>query len=387
MGVDVKNIVYDISPMKSMYMYDKVSDIIGEKRDYESLYIDVFGRGVPLLSVKVDSGDKTIEISYLVSEYSKRLLVFGVYIDLDNFNILSTTLDMGKSIVLGNFKDFLFQMIDPVSDEILRKALISYKLVEDIDKFSDILRNDYIKNKMSSISLFSLILSKYTYKEKKVEGLEFEVFAKKVYQLSKLDSVYKRLIFNTTANIGKKYIVDSKSDLELFYLGCGTDPFGVLNDVNYGTINYGFFVEDDLKLLNANNSYGSFYIDRSSNQKAKITDAIYTSKHVRLANSYLEVVDVLGLDREDLLDGSYKNNSEYSIFTDNGEHEAIIRVAGNALKSGNDYTIKYRNTINVQGTVNTGLKHNSLTVTGNYSQVIIDLKFLSRMSDNVLVRR
>ena len=125
MGVDVKNIVYDISPMKSMYMYDKVSDIIGEKRDYESLYIDVFGRGVPLLSVNVDSGNKTIEISYLVSEYNKRLLVFGVYIDLDNFNILSTTLDMGKSIVLGNFKDFLFQMIDPVSDEILRNSFKS----------------------------------------------------------------------------------------------------------------------------------------------------------------------------------------------------------------------------------------------------------------------
>lgn len=387
MGVELKSIVYDVSPMNSMDIYDKVSDIIGEKRDYEKLYIDVFGRTVPLLSVKVDSNDKDVEVSYIVSDYNRRLLVFGVYIDFDNFNILSSTLDMGKSIVLGNFKDFLFQMFDPVSDEILRKALIDYKLVEDIYRFSDILKNDYIKNRMSSISLFNLMLSKYTHNEKKSEYLEFEKFAKKVYQLSKLDSVYKRLIFNTTANMGKKYIVDSKSDLELFYLGCGTDPFGVLNDTNYGTIDYGFFVEDDLKLLNANNSYGSFYIDRSSNQKAKITDAVYTSKHVRLANSYLEVIDVLGLDREDLLDGSYKSKSEYSVFTDNEEHESIIRIAGNALKSGSDYTLKYRNTINVQGTIETGLKRNPLTVTGNYSQVIVDLKFLSRMSDNILVRR
>nr|DAY17838.1 MAG TPA: hypothetical protein [Caudoviricetes sp.] len=387
MGVELNSIVYDISPMDSMDIYDKVSDIIGEKRDYGSLYSKVFSNSSPLFDIKIDSNNKTVEISYIVSEYSRRLLVFGVYIDFDNFNILSTTLDMGKSIVLGNFKDFIFQFINPVSDEILRKALISYKLVENINEFSNILTGEYIKNKMSSISLFNLILSKYTYNEKKSYDLEFEVFAKKVYQLSKLDSIYKRLIFNTTANMGKKYIVNSKSDLELFYLGCGTDPFGVLNDINYSTIDYGFFVEDDLKLLNANNSYGSLYIDRSNNQKAKITDAINTSKHVRLANSYLEVVDVLGLDREDLLDGTYKSNPEYSVFTDNEEHEAIVRIAGNALKSGSDYTYKYRNTINVQGTVETGLKHNPLTVAGNYSQVIVDLKFLSRMSDNVLVRR
>nr|DAY17846.1 MAG TPA: hypothetical protein [Caudoviricetes sp.] len=94
-----------------------------------------------------------VKIEYDSGDY---LYLFNGMVNMETFNIVANYLDMGSNIVIFNLKEILDKLYPRLSDEQLRKALLTFKLSLDINKFSI----ELSKFNSQNISLFKYCLNK-----------------------------------------------------------------------------------------------------------------------------------------------------------------------------------------------------------------------------------
>lgn len=143
--------------------------------------IDFSKRHLKLLP-KIDLGDLDdidTENNYTVDvklEYDSGdyLYLFNGMVNMDNFNIIANYLDIGKNLVVFNLKEILHTNGIKVSDENLRKALLTFKLSLDIDKLAQ---------ELSEIDLFSSSLFRYAIIKDNPLGVNREFLIKLLYAL------------------------------------------------------------------------------------------------------------------------------------------------------------------------------------------------------------
>lgn len=305
------------------------------------------------------------------------LYLFGGMVNIDNFNVVVNSIDIGDNLVCFNLKEVLKSVIGNVSDKTLREALITFKLTLDLNKMSRVLNEPEL-----NVSLFSYILKKSFIVDLDVTGL--------------MDTLYKIEVLNQTF---KDYVVTYKNIFSnLKYKGSGVVTYDRKLQLNILStqsleMRHELSVEEELKVSSNYRMHNiPFTYDFGVVSKAKSIqkDKVTKMDKIAITDNILEVAEVLDGNVTDLLEGNSVINKYVKDFNKVYRKNCIKEIKSGKLGLLNN---KYLPNSMVQvdslnySKTNYSDTYNSVFSINSISAIIQDLKVLSKSKEIILVSR
>ena len=367
--------------MKFTYMINRHRDLIIEYRDnLMKSYADLNLR--PRLDLgdisKVDTLHEFDVDTLLEYDSGDYIFMFGNMVNIDNFNAVVNSIDVGNNLVVFNMKEALSSVTGNISDEQFRRALLTFKLNLDFHSFYNILT----ERPLSEVSLFSYFFKSLNVVELDINSLYSTLNKILVLSSNAKDYVNKYNYLFKFINFRQNNYVDLDPKLQFVVLSTDTldeeDSFELNENLKY-SCNY--------RMYNLKTFYNVGYVNVPDYPKKEKPERFDKSI---IIDNILEVSEVL----DGNIDELFNSNSSSEIHKYVKDFGSKYRNACiNELKSKN--TLHYRREIPNEYLKFNGKSFRESKTTAYLSElginsistIIQDLKVLFKSTDILKVGR